>query len=170
MKREPLPPRVLAIDPTSRGFGFAVLEGPGHLVDWGIRWVRHKNPAVRLDAFNDLLRLYRPERLIVEDCSDGACRRRARARRFVAELVTVATTSDLAVSHVTIGSVHQLFASYGKPTKYNTAKMVAEYFPELAPRLPPKRKPWMSEVERMAIFDAVAFGLAYYFFENGQRK
>lgn len=163
MKREPLPPRILAIDPTSRGFGFAVLEGPGHLVDWGIRWVRRKNPAVRPDVFSDLLRLYRPERLIVEDCSDGACRRRIRARRFIAQLVAVAVASDLAVSYITIGSVHKLFGNHGKPTKHSTAKMVAEYFPELAPRLPPKRKPWMSETERMAIFDAVAFGMTHYF-------
>jgi len=32
-------------------------------------------------------------------------------------------------------------------------------FPELAPRLPRFRKPWMSEDYRMSIFDAVAFGL-----------
>jgi len=29
--------RVLAIDPYSRGVGFAVLEGPECLIDWGIR-------------------------------------------------------------------------------------------------------------------------------------
>ncbi len=29
--------RVLAIDPNSRGFGFAVLEGGARLIDWGIR-------------------------------------------------------------------------------------------------------------------------------------
>lgn len=32
--------RVLAIDPNSRGFGFAVLEGPDRLIDWGVVHVR----------------------------------------------------------------------------------------------------------------------------------
>lgn len=29
--------RVLAIDPSTRGFGFAVLEGPNRLIDWGVK-------------------------------------------------------------------------------------------------------------------------------------
>jgi len=29
--------RVLAIDPSTRGFGFAVLEGPDRLIDWGVK-------------------------------------------------------------------------------------------------------------------------------------
>ena len=28
---------VLAIDPSTRGFGFAVLEGPNRLIDWGVK-------------------------------------------------------------------------------------------------------------------------------------
>ena len=35
---------------------------------------------------------------------------------------------------------------------------MANHFPELAPRLPRFRKPWMSEDYRMSIFDAIAFG------------
>jgi len=29
--------RVLAVDPLSRGVGFAVLEGNDNLIDWGIK-------------------------------------------------------------------------------------------------------------------------------------
>ena len=35
-----------------------------------------------------------------------------------------------------------------------------EQFPELAPRLPRFRKLWMSEDERMSIFDALSLALA----------
>jgi len=35
--------RVLAIDPSTRGFGFAVLEGPSRLIDWGVKETRSKN-------------------------------------------------------------------------------------------------------------------------------
>jgi hypothetical protein len=31
--------RVLAIDPTHRGFGYVILEGPERLIDWGTRHV-----------------------------------------------------------------------------------------------------------------------------------
>jgi hypothetical protein len=36
--------------------------------------------------------------------------------------------------------------------KLQMAQSIATRFPELAPRLPPERKPWMSEDCRMAIF------------------
>jgi hypothetical protein len=40
------------------------------------------------------------------------------------------------------------------------AEILATRFPEeLAPRLPPKRKPWISEDYRMDIFDAVALAI-----------
>jgi hypothetical protein len=32
--------RVLAIDPSTRGFGFAILEGPNQLIDWGVKETR----------------------------------------------------------------------------------------------------------------------------------
>lgn len=38
--RSPEPRRVLAIDPTSRGFGFVVFEGPEHLIDWAVVEIR----------------------------------------------------------------------------------------------------------------------------------
>ena len=41
-------------------------------------------------------------------------------------------------------------------------------FPELAPRLPRSRKPWMSEDYRMSIFDAVALALTFFFQFNNK--
>ena len=33
--------RVLAIDPTTKGFGFAIMEGPERLIDWGVKGVKN---------------------------------------------------------------------------------------------------------------------------------
>ena len=52
-------------------------------------------------------------------------------------------------------------------TKQACAETLAAKFPvELASRLPPKRRPWMSEDPRMDIFDAV--GLAAVFWPMGK--
>jgi hypothetical protein len=59
---------------------------------------------------------------------------------------------------VTRESVRRLFAPTGT-TKFEIALAITKTFPELASRLPRKRKPWMSEDERMNLFDAVAFAL-----------
>jgi hypothetical protein len=45
-------------------------------------------------------------------------------------------------------------------TKRGRSCLLAERFPELHPFLPPVRKPWMPEDDRMAIFDAVGLAVA----------
>jgi hypothetical protein len=46
--------------------------------------------------------------------------------------------------------------------KDQMARFLAQRFPELVRYVPPERKPWMSEDERMAIFDAVSFALGLF--------
>jgi hypothetical protein len=58
--------------------------------------------------------------------------------------------------------VKQAFSESGASTKHEIAVAIAKRFPELAPRLPRFRKPWMSEDYRMSIFDAVAFGVTFF--------
>jgi hypothetical protein len=58
--------------------------------------------------------------------------------------------------------VKQEFSESGASNKFEIAKTIAARFPELTPRLPRFRKPWMSEDYRMSIFDAVAFGLTFF--------
>ena len=50
-----------------------------------------------------------------------------------------------------------------KGTKFAVAQMLASKYPtELGLRLPPKRRPWMSEDPRMDIFDAVSLAVAFW--------
>jgi hypothetical protein len=59
--------------------------------------------------------------------------------------------------------VRRVFFGGAGGTKHALAEIIAHRFPdELGFRLPPKRRPWMSEDSRMDIFDAVALVLAYY--------
>jgi len=58
--------------------------------------------------------------------------------------------------------VKRVFFSEGHGTKQEVAERIAKRFPEeLGFRLPPKRRPWMSEDYRMDIFNAIALALAY---------
>ena len=56
----------------------------------------------------------------------------------------------------------QAFSESGASNKYEIAVAIANRFPELAPRLPRFRKPWMSEDYRMSIFDAVGFAVSFF--------
>ena len=63
----------IAIDPTSRGFGFAVLEGPRRLVDWGTKYAAKENRNTRcVSVVGSLMRAYAPDMLVLEAASpDG---------------------------------------------------------------------------------------------------
>ena len=157
--------RVLAIDPTTKGFGFAVLEGPDGLIDWGVRHAsgnrNHRNRRCREEAAA-LIAQYQPEVLVVECTSAKGCRRRRRVRRLIKGLLILARQQRLRARRISRRSVLRSFGQSSAANKYRVAVTLTERFPELAPHLPPERKLGDSEDERMAIFDALSFDWTFY--------
>src|SRR5438093_13718924 len=79
--------RVLAIDPSSRGFGFVVLEGPDKLVDWGVKSARQNKNKQCLAKIGELIEFYRPDLLAVENCVGKSSRRCERIQRLLSAIV-----------------------------------------------------------------------------------
>ena len=154
--------RSLAIDPTSKGFGFAVLESPATLIDWGVRHASEDKNRRSLEKVSELIDRYQPDVLVVERTTAKGCRRRLRARQLIEDLPGLALEHGLRTKRVSRRRAQLCFYKTGSATKRQVAVALTERFPELEPHLPPMRKPWMSEDERMSIFDAVAFGYASY--------
>jgi len=155
--------RVFSVDPTSRGFGFAVLEGAGTLIDWGTRDIGHADSAGALREIGALLEHYAPDVIVVEDTADRSSRRRTRVRNLIKSASQDAEARGVSVVRVSRSQVLKVFKQAGATTKNRIAAVIAEHFPELGPHVPPFRKPWMSEDVRMSIFDAVAFALVHYY-------
>ena len=158
-------PRVLALDPMSRGFGYAVFEGPTSLVDWGIRNAPNDNTRAQLRKISELIDLYHPDVIVIEDGRHDRSRRRQRVRALVTQVAALATP-ETEVQLIPAALVRNVFGGGGTTTKHQIATLVTEHFPELAYRLPPARKPWMPEDARFAIFDAVAFGLTFFLLDD----
>lgn len=154
--------RVLAIDPTTRGFGFVVFEGIDHLLDWGVvhvkRQDKHEQCLARVAVLMDR---YEPSVVVVEDPSPGASRRIARVRHLITAVIELATRRRARTCCLTRRAIRKHFLEVGVDTKGPIAGAIATRFPELTPHLPPKRKMWMSEDDRMAIFDAASLALTY---------
>ena len=152
-----MPKTVLAIDPTSRGFAFAVLEAPAFLVDWGERIVPARTGGL-LRKVDDLLTYHQPAVLVVEDVVAKDCRRRERVREEINRMEQLALTRGVRVERVSRLAVLRSFAP--AKNKYEAALRLAEVFPVLEDRLPRKRKAWMSEDQRMNTLDALGFASA----------
>jgi hypothetical protein len=148
--------RVAALDPISRGLAYAVLEGPENLVDWGIAHARLRSESHLLVRAGELLDRYVPDFLVLED--GRGTKRRERAKRIIKRLEKLAKSRKLPVIRVSRSRVRQVLAP--ARNKQDIALALASMFPEIAPRLPRVRKPWMPEDERMNIFDAVSFAIA----------
>jgi Holliday junction resolvasome RuvABC endonuclease subunit len=149
--------RVLAIDPCSKGFGFAVLESTSRLVDWGVAriWGTSDNEFLaRVDAIVDR---YQPALIALEERRQVG--RATKAMRRAALVLGRASERHLMIARVSRESVRVLFRSSGV-AKREIAIAIAKSFPELEARVPKERKPWESEDDRMHVFDAVAIALA----------
>lgn len=152
--------RIIAVDPTPYGFAYAVLEGPERLVDWGTAWVNVKEMnAGNLNRLRRLLEFYEPDVLVLEDPEGDGSRRCERIRRLLRGCRKLATEHRVRVRSFSRAHVRSAIGVY---TKEAIAWRVAARFTELAHRLPPHRKIWMSEDPRMNLFDAVSFALTYF--------
>jgi hypothetical protein len=155
--------RILAIAPSDRGFGFAVLEGRDTLVDWGIKRVQRENKnAKSLKKAEGLIALYRPGVLVLENASAKHSLRSPRIRRLCPQIIKLAATHKLNVKLFSRDEVMKTFLPEGQGTKYAVAEIVAKRFSEeLSHKLPTERKLGHSEDSRMSIFNAAALALLF---------
>ena len=109
-----------------------------------------------------LIDRYAPDVLVLEDCAKRGSRRSVRVRELIEALIALALRRKTKTRRVSREAVRRAFRKVGVSTKHQIAGAIASRFPELSSRLPPPRRPWMSEDEWMSIFDAAALGLAYF--------
>jgi len=155
--------RILAVALTSRGFGYAVLEGEWFLIESGYTSARNgfKN-SICLGKVRRLVSLYEPDALIVQDVLAKDSGRRPRIKKLHREVEAYAQKRKLAVKVISGRQLRQILLGSESGTKQDMAEMLAKRFPiELGFRLPPKRRPWDSADSRMDIFDAVGLAVAY---------
>jgi Holliday junction resolvasome RuvABC endonuclease subunit len=162
--------RVVAIDPGGSKFGFAVLEGEDRLIDWGLRKVRKGRKAHGTRRVIDLLDCYRPDALIVEDVSSKHAGRSPRIRRLVKAVIALGAERKIPTYSFPRSQIRAVFLQAGAFTKEEIAGVVAGRFPALEVRLPPKRRPWMSEDNRINLFEAVALALTFFDLETKRRE
>lgn len=153
--------RILSIAPAHRGFGYAVMEGKEMLIDWGVKEVRDKRACYE-DKILELINLYQPDVIITEDALNEVSRRCDRIKGLIKIIANLAFEKKMEFCRVSREEIKKFSAKLRVATKYQMAEKIVFQFPELAPCLPPKRMPWMSEDNRMSIFKAIAIFLCKY--------
>jgi hypothetical protein len=148
--------RLLALEIRPRKAGFAVLDG-STLLDWGVTTYGPKIPAMR--RITSLLDLHAPSIIVT--------RRRPRSKyglnvaKIVQSIKRGVQRRSIRVESLDADRIRAFFKQRGCAGKHKTAALLAEWFPELAWRLPPKRKPWQSEPHNALLFDAAAIAAVF---------
>jgi Holliday junction resolvasome RuvABC endonuclease subunit len=156
------PTRLLALDPITKGFGYVIFELPFRLVAWGIAHVSGDKHAGAIARFKKLLDHSQVNAVVLEDAQAIGSRRSPRVRRLIEAWADLARERGVAVYTIARKAVLDCFSSKdGRATKHSIAQMLAKHFPELAEKLPARRKAWESEKERMSIFDALALAVTH---------
>jgi hypothetical protein len=155
--------RILAIAPLSRGFGYAVMEGPDTLVAAGNKAFRRDKNDRSLAWVAKFIRLYQPGVLVLPDVNAADTHRAQRIKVLHRKLGVLARGHQLKVKLISATQQRERLLGDRTGTKQAMARTLAAKFPvELAARLPPKRRPWMSEDPRMDLFDAVGLAVAFW--------
>jgi hypothetical protein len=155
--------RLLAIALTSRGLGYAVLEGEKLLVENGHMSIRKEDKNKRcLAKAARLIAFYKPDALVLQDVTAKHSQRAPRIQSLHRSVVKLAGKNTIEVELFSETQLRTLLLGDINGTKHQMAEMLAKHFPnELAPRLPPKRRLWESADSRMDIFDAAALAVAF---------
>jgi Holliday junction resolvasome RuvABC endonuclease subunit len=158
-----IPFRVLAVALTSRGLGYAVLEGETLLIESSHTTVRNGNKNWQCFAkVKKLTAFYRPDALILQDVMAKDSRRNHRIKVLHREVMRFAAKHRLSVDLISEKQLRSVLLGDAGGTKHEMAAMLMNHFPsELAFHLPPKRRSWQSEDSRMDTFDAVALAVAF---------
>lgn len=140
---------ILRVDPVARGCWFAVWDREIGLVDYGVRTSRSAGP--HRVVLQKLVDRHAPDLVLIE--SSSSTKRRGKFLRTAAALTVFSRKRGVRVARVT----RRLRRGDGSvATKWESAVAIARAYPELSSRVPARRKPWMSEDQRMNLFDALA--------------
>jgi hypothetical protein len=156
---------LLALDIRAQKLGFVIFEGPTKLLDWGIRVYGSPRQRARNAVekrVSALLDSHMPSALVARQIRVQSQKDARQLRRIINTIRREARRRSVGVHVLSATAVKKFFAHSGPKTKYEIASTLAEWFEDIAWQLPNKKKTWQSERFNMAIFDALATGVAFF--------
>lgn len=154
--------RILAISLSTRGFGYAVIEGENMIVECGKKRIYGDKNAGSLAGIEKMIARYQPSHFVLQDVKAKGARRDKRIKKLHQKVVTLAAKHKIKAAEISGKELRSTLLGNEDGTRQEIAELLAKRFPdELASRLPQKRRAWESEDARMDIFDALALAVSW---------
>jgi hypothetical protein len=156
--------RILAVDLRRSRFGYAVLDGPNLLLEWGSGEILADGKdrgAFKSTRLHSVLRVASPAAVIVRRSQQkGNLDTRLRDRLY-RQIKRVAEAYSIPSADISQEQIKRAFHVAPRVSKHQIASVIARIFPELQLKLPVARRAWEPERHSMIVFDSIAAGLAY---------
>jgi hypothetical protein len=146
---------VVGIDVTTKGLAYVFFEN-GRLIEWQNLGRREGSTLALVDRIVDGCAA---DIIVVEDPDADSCHLGDRARAVLRDIRRHVRARGLHLRTVPRGEVSAAWLARGKHNKQKVASAIAEVFPELGPLVPPPRRNFDPEAERMNLFDALSLVL-----------
>lgn len=156
--------RTLAVHPVTRGFGWAVFEGPLTPYDWGFVLTKGDKNSLCLQKVEEIVSQHMPDTLVLEAFEQRQSSRSDRMALLGRGLLALAANRGVEGAVYTKQDVRACFQSVGARTRQQIAEAIVRHLDVLRSKLPKKRRPWDGEDHRMSLFSAVALILTHYQF------
>ena len=152
--------RVLALCVRARWVAHALFDSSAQLLDFGASRFRSTRSAQARFLF--LVDVLDPTIVVFRKMSEENGRDRPKAKKLVHFMRRACHRLSLYVVLLSREHVRNFFRVRGARSKHEIASALAEQFPVLAWKLPPRRRNYDHEHWNAPIFDAVALGLSYF--------
>jgi len=146
----------LSLFPNTQGLGYACIETPQSLVDYGVATIKPVSNEKSFARAKKLIELFRPTVILIRDNDDPVKHRAKRVEALSAMIATYAKTQNIPIYRYSRSQIQDVFEINGMKSKYAISKLIVQWFPELAPRQPKYRRASMNEEYNTGVFDAIS--------------
>jgi hypothetical protein len=152
---------ILSLYSNARGLGYVCLESPQNLKESGVLTIRPICNGRILERITKFVDFFKPKVIIVKDFENNYSRQNKRAVALAESIANYAKEVKVPVYRYTRQQIRDVFEQFGAKSKYEIAQKIISWFPQLEPRAPKIRKPWMAEDYHMGEFDAISLAVTH---------
>ncbi len=154
---------VLAVHPNVRGIAYTAFDGPLAPVGWGIKRITGSDKNLKsVEAVQQLVEQFQPDILVLEDCSGPGSRKSDRVRRLHRLILNYAEGESIETHAYARHAIRECFKAVGAKTRFEIAAAIAAMVHVFSNKMPKAKKIWMSEDNRLKLFDAASLVMTYY--------
>lgn len=152
-------PVILSLYPNTIGIGYACIQIPNGLLDFGITTSKPIANGKLLKRTERFMAYYKPQLVLLKETSSS--QRSRRNDKLIEAIATLAGEMGLPVFRYTRQQVQETFEVFGANTKHEMVEKIIQMLPDLSVRRPRERKWYEKEDYNMGLFNAVALAITH---------